>query len=298
MEADRLRADVRARLFGGPPPRMCIGPYEVVRRLGQGGMGMVYLGRQGDRQLAVKTVISPGPTALARLRREARALRELVHPHVVRIEDTGTYEHGFYVAMEYLEGPTLRECLGSARRWQDVVSAIAAIGDALVAAHELGILHRDVKPDNVLVDRDGTAKLVDFGLVKALPGTQAREHDTLADPLTRTGATLGTVGYAAPEQLLGRALDPRTDQFGLCASLYELLWGRLPFSGATSDAVALAAIAGRIDPPPPVTSVAPQVIALILRGLAPEPSDRHTDMRTLVAALRSATRQAQPSTRA
>lgn len=286
-EADRLHAEVRARLFGGPAPRMTIGPYLVIRRLGRGGMGTVHLARRDGESFAVKTVIDPHPIALARLRREARALRELVHPHIVRIEDTGEYEGGLYVAMEYIEGPTLREHLGQARSWKDVVSLVSEVGDALAAAHRLGVLHRDVKPDNVLIDRYGTAKLVDFGLAKALPGTRAQTHDTLADSLTRTGAALGTVGYAAPEQLLGRAVDPRTDQFGLCATLYEMLWGRLPFSGATTDAIALAAIAGRVDRPPTNTHVPDHIVAAILRGLSPDPADRHPDMHTLVTRLRT-----------
>jgi eukaryotic-like serine/threonine-protein kinase len=123
---------------------------------------------------------------------------------------------------------------------------------------------------------------VDFGLAKGLPGTPAEEHDSLSDPLTRTGATLGTVGYAAPEQLTDRTVDPRTDQFGLCATLYELLFHRVPFSGETIDAMALATIAGRVDPPPAHTGVPDPVVAAILRGLAPSPSDRHPDIATLL----------------
>lgn len=283
-EASRLEAEVRARLFGAPPPQMRIGPYEVIRRLGHGGMGTVHLARLRARLFAVKTSARPDPTTLARLRREARALRELDHPHVVRIENAGTYEHGIYVAMEYVEGPTLRQYLRGAA-WQDVVRVFVDVGEALAAAHELGIVHRDVKPDNVVVDGTGTAKLVDFGLAKALPGTEAQGHDTLADPLTRTGAALGTVGYAAPEQLMGHPIDARADQFGLCASLYEMLWGRLPFSGATSDAIGLATVAGRIDPPPQ-TAVPSEIAKAVLRGLARHPAHRHRDVRALLICLR------------
>jgi eukaryotic-like serine/threonine-protein kinase len=264
---------------------MRIGDYQVVRRLGRGGMGTVYLARRDGQLFAIKITVDPHPTALARLRREARALRELVHPSIVRIEDTGSYEHGFYVAMEYIEGPTSRESLARVDRLDDVLRPLLQVGEALAAAHERGIVHRDVKPDNILIDRSGTAKLVDFGLAKGLPGTPAHEHATLADPLTRTGATLGTVGYAAPEQLTGRTVDPRTDQFGLCATLYELLFDRLPFSGETIDAMALATIAGRVDPPPAHTDVPAPVVAAILQGLAPCPPDRHPNIATLLRRL-------------
>ncbi len=285
-EAQRLQAEVRSRLFGSPPPRVMIGPYEVVRRLGRGGMGTVHLARRSDRLFAVKTLVARDEIAAARLRREARALQELDHPHVVRIEETGAWTHGLYVAMEYVEGPTLREHPTAGRSWLDVVALLVPIGEALAAAHARGILHRDVKPDNVLIDPTGIAKLVDFGLAKALPGTRAEDLATLAEPLTRTGASLGTIGYASPEQLLGRALDPRADQFSLCATLYEMLWGRLPFSGPTTDAIGLATVAGRVDPPPSDTTVPPSIVAAVLRGLRPDPRSRHRDIPTLLTHLR------------
>lgn len=282
----RLEAEVRARLFGGGSPRARIGPYEVVRRLGQGGMGTVYLARHDGRLLAVKTSTQQGDAALGRLRREARALRTLEHPHIVRIEDAGSYDQGVYVAMEYVDGPCVREYLRGMTRWRDVARIFSQIADALACAHDLGIVHRDVKPDNIVLDLDRTAKLVDFGLAKALPGTAAHEYATLADPLTQTGAPLGTVGYAAPEQLLGRELDGRADQFGLCASVYEMFWGRLPFSGATDDAIGLATIAGKIDPPPADTPVPAAIVSGVLRGLACDPADRHPNIRVLARLLR------------
>lgn len=287
-EAERLQADVRARLFGTAAPRVTIGPYAVIRRLGRGAMGTVYLASKDGQPFAVKVLAAPSATAAARMRREARALRELVHPHVVRIEDSGTHGDGVYVAMEYVAGTTLREHVARGASWRAIVGLGADVGDALAVAHARGILHRDVKPDNILIDANGTAKLADFGLAKALPGEHAETYGTMADPLTRTGATLGTVGYAAPEQLLGRTQGPAADQFGLCATLYEMLWRRLPFSGATTDAIGLAAIAGRIDAPPRDTEVPAEIVTAIVKGLAKAPEDRHPSVRAVAEILRTA----------
>ncbi|HWB78459.1 MAG TPA: serine/threonine-protein kinase [Nannocystaceae bacterium] len=285
FEAQRLHDEVRTRLFGRAGATE-IGGYRIARKLGHGAMGIVYLAHTpDDRAVAIKVVASPGEEAQRRLRREARALAELDHPHIVRVHDVGEFEHGCFVVMDYIDGVTARAWLDAHQDRAARVAMLLPIGDALVAAHARGILHRDVKPDNVLIGTDGVPKLVDFGLAKATPDADVALDSSGAERLTRTGATLGTLGYAAPEQLLGNAVDHRADQFAFCVSLWEALFGVLPFSGATADAIALAAIAGRIDEPR-AHDVAPKLLAAVRQGLAPDPAKRHRDVATLLRAIR------------
>jgi eukaryotic-like serine/threonine-protein kinase len=285
VEGRCLEADLRSRLFGGERAEVRVGPYAIERRIGRGGMGNVYLARAGDgRAIALKIVAAADEQSRSRLRREARALAELAHPNIVRFEKIGDCNDGLYVAMELVDGPSLRDHLVEAP-WHEIVRMLIAVALALDAAHGVGVVHRDVKPENILVDRSGVAKLADFGLAKALPGTAATRHQTLAVPLTESGVSLGTIGYASPEQLMNRPVDPRTDQFSFCATLYEMMWNRLPFSGKTAEAMGLAAVTGRIDPPPSDTCVPPPVIRAVRQGLAPDPAGRHTDMRALARML-------------
>jgi serine/threonine protein kinase len=166
----------------------------------------------------------------------------------------------------------------------EIVALFAPIGLALGATHAAGLVHRDFKPDNVMIDRDGWPWLLDFGLTRAVRGSDAHDQTAFAQTLTRTGAKLGTRGYVAPEQLLGRDVDGRADQFSFCVALYESLCGRLPFSGATHDAVALAAVRGAVDPFGPA-ALPKRVQRAILRGLAPDPEARFPAMEALVDAL-------------
>jgi eukaryotic-like serine/threonine-protein kinase len=291
FEHDRRRAEVRARLFGDAPPAATIGPYEISEVIGEGGMGVVYRARApgSEREVAVKVMRVPSALVRARLQREARALQALSHPHVVRVEASGeTNDGGFFIVMEHVQGPTLRQWLAAAPRRPAVLERFVELADALAAAHRLGLIHRDVKPDNVRMTLEGHAKLLDFGLAKALLGTEAADLTHLGERLTATGAWLGTPGYAAPEQLLGRDVDARADQFALCVSLYEALWGRLPFTGKTADAVGVAAVAGRIQSPPEGDGVPPAVRAAVLRGLMPKPADRFSDLGQLRAILQEA----------
>ena len=288
FEHERRRAQARARLFGDIPPRPTIGPYEVIEPIGEGGMGVVYRARApgATHDVAVKVMRVPSPAVLRRLQREARALQALSHPHVVRVEACGALEDGgFFLAMEHVQGVTLREWLAAAPPLAAILSRFVEIADALGAAHRLGIIHRDVKPDNVRVTVTGSAKLLDFGLARALVGTEAAELTHLGERLTATGAAMGTPAYAAPEQLLGRPVDARADQFGLCVSLYEALWGSMPFVGKTADAIAVAAVAGRVQPPPG-RGVPDWVRDAVLTGLRPDPADRFADMDALAAILR------------
>lgn len=292
FEDERLRAEVRARLFRSERDVTTLGPLRVVARIGKGAMGTVYRARTpDDREVAVKLVDRSHTHALARLRRESRALAELDHPHIVRVEATGEHELGHYVVMELVEGGSLRDAIAARDTrladWRWVVALLAPIVEALGHAHARGLLHRDVKPDNVLITETGHAKLADFGLATGEPGSAAAEHDSLGGKLTRTGAAVGTVGYAAPEQLMGQGVDHRADQFAACATIWEALFGVLPFSGKSVDAIGLAAVAGRIDAPPHDRVPAP-LVTILRRGLAPTPDARHRDAHALAQALRSA----------
>jgi serine/threonine protein kinase len=285
FEAERLRAEVHARLFGGASSPT-IGKWQVVARIGKGAMGTVYRARADDgHEVAIKVVPGASTSGQARLRREAKALRELAHRNIVEIVDVGEFEHGSWVAMELVAGDTVRQMMATPASWTTWIERLCPIGDALGAVHRAGLVHRDVKPDNIVVGADGVAKLVDFGLAKAEPGTAAALVSQLGDPLTRTGASVGTPGYASPEQMLGKDVDGRTDMFGLAVTMWEAIFGVLPFRGATADAIGLAAIGGRIATPP--AGVAPlELVHALRRALAADPAARYTDVDAFVGVLR------------
>jgi serine/threonine protein kinase len=223
--------------------------YEILGLVGEGGMGTAYRARDTDlgRTVALKLLHESGSAALLqRFAREARALAQLSHPNVVVIYHSGAHadvvtgsEAGLardeiLIAMELVEGSTLREWMREPRDWRAIVDVFLAVGRGLAAAHAFGLVHRDVKPSNVFLDRDGTPKIGDFGLV-AWEGAleQDRSARSAASPplertLTNTGTVVGTPAYMAPEQLAGDRADARADQFAFCVSLFEALTGRLP----------------------------------------------------------------------
>lgn len=286
VERRRLRSAVRGKLFGKPSKTVRIGPYEVERKLGEGGAGRVYAARdsRNGETVALKVLRSADDTSKARIEREAQALRRLAHPNVVTARDVGPWEDGLYLAMELIEGATLRTWLGNQPEPTRVVAAFLPLADALAAAHDLALVHRDVKPENVLVDGEDRPHLLDFGLARAAAGV-SEPLTGFAGKLTRTGAMLGTVGYMAPEQLMGRDVDARTDQFAFCVTLYEALYRTRPFPGDDLEAVALATVRGELRMPPARDGVADHVRAAVLRGLASDPAARHPNMRTLVGSL-------------
>lgn len=288
VERRRLHGELRARLFGDPRPAVCIGPYEVEHKLGQGGSGTVFAVRDsaGERH-ALKLVESGDPRSLARLRREARAMSALVHPHIVRMHEVGTHEGSVYVVLDLVEGITLRAWLGQGRTWTEVVDCLLPVLDALATAHEAGILHRDLKPDNILVQAPAHAWLLDFGLAKPLPDSEAQGLTHMSQALTQTGDLLGTVGYIAPEHLLGRPVDARSDQYSACVLLWESLYGKVPYTGKTVLEIGMAALAGKL-PASPEGEVPASIDAVLRRGLAVEPEQRHATVRALADALRQA----------
>lgn len=227
-----------------------LGPYQVISALGAGGMGEVYLAHDErlDRRLALKLLpqeYTREEARLGRFEREARAASALNHPNIVTIYEIGEIEETHFIAMEYVDGQTLREKVEPGRLTiKESVEIAIQIAAALAAAHEAGIVHRDIKPENIMVRRDGYVKVLDFGLVKL---TEHRRSDEDAKGsgiyLQRTspGVVLGTVSYMSPEQALGQEVDARSDIFSLGVVLYELLSGARPFKGAT-DASILDAI--------------------------------------------------------
>jgi tetratricopeptide (TPR) repeat protein/predicted Ser/Thr protein kinase len=263
-----------------PRPGDVIARYVILRALGRGGMGMVFLAYDPvlDRTVALKLMRADRstPELAARLEREAQSLARIAHPNVVRVFDAGTWSRRVYMAMEHVEGETLRVWLDSATRSRaDILRVFADVARGLEATHAAGFVHRDVKPDNILVGNDGVARLADFGLVGWDRPSAARE-EAVSEPatakasLTDLGHVLGTPGYLAPEQQRGDTTVAATDQFGYCTSLWEALFGSRPVAGQTR----------RTD-----SAVPAWLQDVVCRGLRVEPSDRWPSMGALLAAL-------------
>ncbi|MCB9703681.1 MAG: serine/threonine protein kinase [Myxococcales bacterium] len=273
--------------------------YVLLRELGGGGMGLVYAAYDEhlDRKVALK-VLGEGdarPSAQTRLLREAQALARLSHPNVVAIHDVGTSRGQVFMAMEFVAGVTLRSWLAAAPRSQKaIIDVFVEAGRGLAAAHAAGIVHRDFKPDNVMVGNDGRVRVTDFGLARPTGASDehminfaaAAAHEALGERggVTATGTILGTPGYMSPEQHMGRPADARTDIYSFSASLYEAFFGQRPFAGETHADLANAAIRGELRPPPRGV-VSPALRKVILRGLDVDPAARWPSMEALLGAL-------------
>ncbi len=292
----RQRDEIRARLFDTAIDPEHIGRYEVIRRLGAGAVGVVYLARDArlDRELAIKVMRERGGDA-ARLRREAQTMARLSHPNVAAIYEVGEHDGRVFVAMELVPGQTLRTWQ-SGRSWREVLDAYLQAGRGLAAAHRAGIVHRDFKPDNVMItppsgDGEARVRVLDFGLARGdasepeTPGWLDPELGALATTLTGTGTTLGTPAYMPPEQLRSAAVDARADQFAFCVSVFEGCYGVRPFLGDTVRALYEAALAGRVRDVPRDRDVPRRVRAVLLRGLAADPGQRFVDLDALLTAL-------------
>ncbi|HEU5058647.1 MAG TPA: protein kinase, partial [Kofleriaceae bacterium] len=240
-------------------PGARIGRFVVLRVVARGGMGTVARAYDPelDRRVALK-VLRPelwraaGAELRAELRREAVVMARLAHPNVVTVFDVGTWGDQVFIAMEYVAGDTLGRWK-EGTSWQQRLAACVAAGAGLAAAHRAGVIHRDVKPANILCGDDGRVLVGDFGLA-ALGDSDA-------------GTVAGTLGYMAPEQMEGRAADERSDQFSFCVTTWEVLTGARPFAGTTLDEIHAAIRRG----PPPVRAGRPQVMRLLARGLAAAP---------------------------
>ncbi len=298
----RLPADVaHAPTLAGSPnlPRKNIGDrvgrYLVLGTLGIGGMGVVFTAYdpQLDRKVALKLLraaVGTGPgakEARTRLRREAQAIARLSHPHVVAVYDVGTTDDGdVYIAMEFVEGQNLTAWLRAwVRPWNEILDIFLQAGRGLAAAHDVGLLHRDFKPDNVLVGEHGRVRVGDFGLARSVltaddVQTEVSTVSPLNTSLTATGTVLGTPRYMPPEQLTGQPIDGRSDQFSFCVALYEALFGQHPLPGNT--AVSMLEERARATVPAE-GRVPPSIVRAILRGLEPDPNKRFPSMHVLLA---------------
>ena len=275
-----------------------VGRYVITKPIGQGGMAMVYAAwdPELDRRVAIK-VLRAGVSGRrftvgqARLQREAQTLAKLSHPHVVHVYEVGWFGESVFIAMELIQGETLRAWLArEVRSWQEVVRVFRAAGEGLAAAHAVGIIHRDFKPDNVLVGDDGRVRVVDFGLARLEePGddvfrTPAGPEGVGLPLHTAAGGMLGTPAYMAPEQHRGELLDGRTDQFAFCVSLFEGLYRERPFAGRSYPELQAAVLAGRV-PEIRGAKVPTWLRRVVLKGMNVLPHLRYADMSPLLAAL-------------
>jgi Tol biopolymer transport system component len=272
------------------------GPYEIIAPLGAGGMGEVYRARDSrlGREVALKVLpaeLSDHPDRLSRFEQEARSASALNHPNIVTVHDIGRSDSTSYIAMELVDGKTLRELASAGPLAIRRVLAVAAqISDGLAKAHAAGIVHRDLKPENVMVSKDGFAKILDFGLAKLVePASgQVSVMPTLARPETHPGVVMGTVGYMSPEQASGEALDFRSDQFSFGSILYEIATGQKPFQRKTAAETMSAII--REDPEPigkARPEVPPPLRWIVERCLAKDPEERYVSTRDLARDLAS-----------
>ena len=277
-----------------------LGRYLVIEQLGAGGMGVVFKAYDPvlDRKVAIKLLRGQATEhTRTRLLREAQAMAKLSHPAVVPVFDVGTVEGQVFVAMDFIAGETLQAWMTPPKPWREVLEVFEQAGRGLAAAHAAGLIHRDFKPDNVLLSRepDGglRAQVADFGLARrddeAGPDAARDVEGSLAwtslldRGLTHVGAVVGTPLYMSPEQHRGAAVDPRTDQFSFCVALFEALYGVRPFDGETVEALALAASLPQREAPPAGSEVPGWLHRVCLRGMQPEREARFLGMEELLA---------------
>jgi len=282
-----------------------LGQYRIVEKIGAGGMGEVYRAHDErlDRDVALKVLpaeFAADPERLKRFEREARATAALSHANILAVHDVGTHEGVPYLVEELLEGESLKDRLGRGSLTQGEVLRIAGeIAKGLAVAHEKGIVHRDLKPGNVFLTKDGTVKILDFGLAKLVPTVPPSEAETVGQSATGTtalGGVLGTVAYMAPEQARGRPVDQRADVFAFGVVLYEMLTDERPFRGATGTDVMAAILK---DEPAALPARVPQPVAeVVARCLAKNPDRRYQragEIRAALEAVQSGTVLPQPS---
>ena len=265
------------------------GRYEMIDKLGAGAMGVVWRARDPElgREVALKVLKRPDAALTDRLVREARSMAQVNHPNVVAVYDVGTEGGATYIAMELVEGKSLRQWQQSqtSRTIPEIVEAYVAAGRGLAAAHRAGLVHRDFKPDNVLVGDDGRIRVTDFGLAAAKPGESSEFHPIGDVNLTTSGSVLGTPAYMAPEQFAGGNIDSRTDQFNFCVALYEALYGERPFEGKTFEELGDNVAAGKMRTPNERVPVSAALRAILYRGMSVKPGDRYPTMDHLLSEL-------------
>jgi predicted Ser/Thr protein kinase len=296
-ECRRLVAELARGAAKAGITRDRLGRYLIDTVIGEGAMGIVYHGHDPelDRPVAVKLLHSDAAAEATRgdvrerLQREARAMARLSHPNVVTVFDVGTFDDQLFVAMEFVDGRTLGRWLAEEPRdARAILDVFVDAGRGLAAAHAAGLVHRDFKPDNVLVGKNARAKVTDFGLARcssfeAPPDAPADlRHAHTLGTLTRSGAVVGTPAYMAPEQFRGGPVTPKTDQFSFCVALWEALYGERPFAALGVSSSGPAALPPR---PPPRESGLRHIEAALVRGLSTAPDERFPSMDELLTAL-------------
>lgn len=261
LEVRRIVGAAEAALFGTEVEPIRIGRFELIERLGAGGLGVVYAARdpQLDRVTALKLLRGDVPSVGEELLAEARAMARLSHDNVVTVYEAGVDDGRVYIAMERIEGVTLREWMAEPRGWTETLDVLVQAGRGLAAAHQRDLVHRDFKPENVLVDRDGRAYVTDFGLASGL--------DENGEWHASAG---GTPAYMAPEQKTGAAAGPASDQYAFATTLYEALFGERPSPTAKVSVT---------------TDVPPRVQRAIDRALTDDPDGRWPTVEALLDAL-------------
>lgn len=300
------------------PTGAVLGRYVILTTLGEGGMGVVYAAYDPelDRKIALKLLRDLGDAAgneqaRARMLREAQAMARLSHPNVISVHDVGIVDGRVFIAMEFVDGMTLRAWLQAEKRTlTETIAIFTQAGRGLGAAHAQGIVHRDFKPDNVLVGKDGRARVLDFGLAhgeasgnnspmfdratitgtelpSVLPENAALRPAThaLDAKITQVGVVIGTPAYMSAEQFTGKTTDARTDQFSFCVALYEALYGEMPYSAENTKELARAVYHGAMQPEPPGRRVPKKIRQALMRGLLPKKEARYHSMDELLAAL-------------
>ncbi|MEX1363495.1 MAG: serine/threonine-protein kinase [Nannocystaceae bacterium] len=295
VEVRLTRAAVKARLFGRPPQATRIGRFVVLERVGMGGMGIVYAAYdpQLDRRVALKVmrddvVRSRRPQQQTLLLQEARAMAKLSHPNVVSVYDAGTADGQVFVAMEFVDAVTLRAWLDPPPPPEERMRVLCEAGLGLSMAHAAGLVHRDFKPENVLVPEQGAARVTDFGLARPVetdgPAGSGAAWASLHDmTLGSSQGLAGTPAYMSPQQMRGEVVDARADQWAFCVVLYEAFAGRRPYDWPQLQALAR----GEAVPLPslPDTGVPAPVRTVVERGLSLRPDDRFADMDALLTVL-------------
>ena len=281
-----------------------LGAYEIVGPIGQGGMGVVYRARDVrlNRDVAIKLLADKIVTdsgAIARFRVEAQAASALNHPHILTIYDVGETGEVRYIAMEYIDGETLRAHIATKREVGETLELLTQIAEGLAKAHEADIVHRDLKPDNIMISADGYAKILDFGLAKLVdPRPVDADATTQTAPSTEPGVLVGTPQYMSPEQLSGGEVGPSSDMFAFGAVAYEALTGRRAFPSTVLAETVHQIVA--VDPPPMRTideRIPPDLQRVVSRCLAKHPSSRYATMRDVVAKLKDVRERMRESSR-
>jgi serine/threonine protein kinase len=286
VHSELQRREIRGRLFG--EPELFNERFQILARLGEGGTSVVYLAydQNSQRKVALKVLRVDGPEFTERLKREARSMQKLAHPNVVTLHEVEDFGGQLCLVMDYIQGQTLAQWLESPRSLSELARVFLAAGQGIAAAHARGIVHRDFKPQNVLVADDGAVKVTDFGLAKRFEMVEAAELSDSGSGLelgfcTAPGTVLGTPRYMSPEQFNAMPCDARADQFSFCVTLFEALFGQHPFGAITKSSVEGLVLQGQIREPEGKRELPGDLVEAIRRGLSVLPERRHESMQPL-----------------